>query len=123
MTRFEMEISGNLGYFWKKHAEDEVKKAVEQADREAMVEPDGAIRWIRSGNYIPDDYCEKLEFAGYNFDRQATQEARDAQTTKVLENYRRNHRGFTQEEIMEARAAFGAGTVLVNVITGEEVTV
>ena len=38
MTRFEMEISGKLGTFWKKNAEDEVKKAVEQADREAMVE-------------------------------------------------------------------------------------
>lgn len=123
MTRFEMEISGKLGAFWKKNAEDEVKKAVEQADREAMVDPDGAIYWIRSGNYIPDDYCEKLEFAGYKFDRQATKRARDAQSEKFLENYRKNHRGFTAEEIADARAAFGPGTVVVNVITGKEVTV
>lgn len=123
MTRFEMEISGKLGDFWKNHAEKEVKEAVEQADREAMMDPDGAIYWIRSGNYIPDDYCEKLEFASYKFDRQATKRARDAQSEKFLENYRKNHRGFTAEEIAEARAAFGPGTVVVNVATGEEVTV
>ena len=123
MTRFQQEISGKLGAFWKNHAEKEVKEAVEQADREATVEPDGAIRWIRSGNYIPDDYCEKLEYAGYKFDRQATKRARDAQTEKSLERYRKSHRGFTAEEIAEARAAFGPGTVVVNVLTGEEVTV
>lgn len=123
MTRFQMEISGKLGDFWKKNAENEVKKAVEQADREAMVDSDGAIYWIKSGNYIPDDYCEKLEYAGYKFDRQATKKAADAQLKNFLEAYRKNHHGFTAEEMAEARAAFGPGTVVVNVLTGEEVTV
>lgn len=123
MTRFQMKISGKLGDFWKKRAEAEMREAVERADQEAMVDPDGAIYWIRSGNYISDDYCEKLEYAGYEFDRQATKRASEAQGERFLENYRKNHRGFTEEEILEARAAFGSGTVIVNVITGEEITV
>ena len=35
MTRFEREISGSLGEFWKKNAEEEVRKAVAQADTQA----------------------------------------------------------------------------------------
>jgi hypothetical protein len=33
MTRFEREISGSLGEFWKKNAEEEVRKAVAQTRR------------------------------------------------------------------------------------------
>lgn len=123
MTRFEMEISGKLGDFWKKYAEKQVKEAVLQADREAIVEPNGAIRWIASGHYIPDDYCEMLEYAGYHFDRAATKKAADAQEVKFLEDYRRHHKGFMDEELAEARAAFGPGTRIVNVFTGEEMVV
>ena len=63
MTRFEQEISGALGEFWKKNAEKEVKRVVEQADAEAAVESDGAIRWNSNGSYLMDDFCEKLEYA------------------------------------------------------------
>lgn len=123
MTRFEREISGKLGDFWKKYAGKQVKEAVLQADREAIVEPNGAIRWIASGHYIPDDYCEMLEYAGYRFDRAATKRAADAQEGKFLEDYRRRHKGFTAEQLAEARAAFGPGTRIVNVFTGEETVV
>ena len=44
MTRFEREISGSLGAFWKKNAEEEVRKAVAQADTQATVEADGAMQ-------------------------------------------------------------------------------
>ena len=121
MTRFEQEISGNLGAFWKKNAEEEVKKAVEMAAADATVEEDGAIRWNTNGNYLPDDFCEKLEYAGYDFSREATRAAREAQSEEFLASYRKNHRGFGAEEIAEARAAFGEGTTLVNVLTGEKI--
>ena len=122
MTRFEQEISGNLGAFWKKNAKEEVKRAVEMATTEATVEEDGAIRWNRSGNYIPDDFCEKLEYAGFTFSREATRAAREAQDAESLAAYRKNHKGFTAEEIAEARAAFGKGETIVNILTGEKIT-
>ena len=122
MTRFELEISGKLGAFWKKNAEKEVKWAVEKAAADATVEADGAIRWNINGNYLPDDFCEKLEYAGFEFSREATRVARDAQDAEFLATYRKNHRGFGAEEINEARAAFGEGTTLVNVLTGEKIT-
>ena len=119
MTRFKQEITGALGDWWQKHAEKEVLRAVEEATNEATVEADGAIRWTESGNYIPDDFCEMLEYAGFNFSREATRAARDAQTAKRIAEYRKSRRGMSEEEIFEARAAFGKGTTIVDIITGE----
>lgn len=120
MTRFEREISGSLGDFWKKNAQEEVKKAVAQADKEAAVEEDGAIKWKSNGRYLMDDFCEKLEYAGYPFDREATAKKRDAQNVESLAEYRRNDRGLSGEELAEARAAFGEGATVVNILTGEK---
>lgn len=119
MTRFEMEISGKLGDFWKRNAEEEVKKAVAKADADAAVEADGAIKWNSNGRYLMDDFCEKLEYAGYPFNREATAKKRDAQNEESIAEYRRNYRGLSGEELAEARAAFGEGTTVVNVLTGE----
>ncbi len=120
MTRFEREISGSLGAFWKKNAEEEVRKAVAQADAQATVDADGAVRWNSNGRYLMDDFCEKLEYAGYAFSREATAAKRDAQNAESLAEYRRNDKGFSREELAEARAAFGEGTTVVNVLTGKK---
>lgn len=120
MTRFEREISGSLWAFWKENAEEEVKKAVAQAKKDATVDGDGAIRWNRNGRYLMDDFCEKLEYAGYPFSRKVTAAKREAQTEEELTQYRRNHREFDVEELAEARAAFVKGTTVVNVLTGEK---
>ena len=119
MTRFEREINGSLGDFWKRNAEEEVKKAVAQADEKATVEADGAIKWNRNGRYLMDDFCEKLEYAGYPFSREATARKRDVQNEKSIAEYRRNYRGLSGEALAEARAAFGEGTTVVNILTGE----
>lgn len=118
MTRFEREINGSLGDFWKRNAQEEVKKAVAKADADATVEADGAIKWNSNGRYLMDDFCEKLEYAGYPFDREATARKRDAQNEESLAEYRKNDRGLSGEALAEARAAFGEGTTVVNILTG-----
>ena len=120
MTRFEREISGSLGEFWKKNAEEEVRKAVTQADTQATVDADGAIRWNSNGRYLMDDFCEKLEYAGYGFSREATAQKREAQDEESLAEYRRNNNGLFGEALAEARAAFGEGTTVVDVLTGKK---
>lgn len=120
MTRFEREISGSLGAFWKKNAEEEVRKAVAKADADAAVEADGAIKWNSNGRYLMDDFCEKLEYAGYAFSREATAKKREAQNAESLAEYRRNDKGLTGEALAEARAAFGEGVTVVNVLTGKK---
>lgn len=120
MTRFEREISGSLGAFWKKNAEEEVRKAVAMADADAAVGADGAIKWNSNGRYLMDDFCEKLEYAGHGFSREATAKKRDAQNAESLAEYCKNDKGLIGEELAEARAAFGEGTTVVDVLTGKK---
>lgn len=133
MTRFEQEISGLLdkqvaerkgtenNHYWERSAKAEVEKAVKEADEKAIVEEDGAIRWIASGNYLPDDFCEKLEYAGYAFSRTATREAKDRQVDESLKAYRSQKHTYSFEEMAEMRAAFGAGATVVDIFTGKAI--
>ena len=122
MTRFQQEITGELGQWWKNHAEKEVKRAVNEADKNAVVENNGAIKWKSNGSYLMDDFCEMLEYAGYQFSRKATAKARNIQVKKCLKDYRMNYNGPSVEELAEMRAAFGVGETVVNVITGDVIT-
>lgn len=121
MTRFKKEISGQLGDFWVKHAKQEVEQLVKQAKTEATVENDGAIKWNSSGNYLPDDCCEKLEYANFDFSRQATAIKRDAQFDEFVAQYRANKQAPSEEELFGMRAAFGPGATVVDVLTGEQI--
>ena len=123
MTRFQKEISGEFGEWWKKNAEREVSEALNRVKTNAIVEEDGAIRWISSGNYIPDDYCEKLEYGGYNFSREATRIKKDEQQSKFAEEYRERMKNYkpSEGELYEMRCAFGEGTEIVDIITGQKI--
>ena len=123
MTRFQKEISGEFGEWWKKNAEREVSEALNRVKTNAIVEEDGAIRWISSGNYIPDDYCEKLEYGGYNFSREATKIKNDKQQSKFAEEYSERVKNYkpSEEELYEIRCAFGEGAEIVDIITGQKI--
>jgi len=121
MTRFQQEITGLLGAYWQQNAEKELKAAVESAARDATVDENGAISWKSNGSYLMDDFCEKLEFAGFHFSREATRAARDAQVAKELTEYRRNYKGPTEAELEEMRSTFGEGTTVVDVLAGVKI--
>lgn len=120
LVKLKVEISGALGKYWLDNAQKEVEKAVAMAERDATVEDDGAIKWTRAGRYLPDDFCEKLEYAGYNFNREATAVKRDKELSGFTREYRK--REITGKEIFEARAAFGSGVKIVDVISGKSFT-
>lgn len=119
MTRFEQELSGALGAFWKKHAEEEIAKMQERADNdEIRTNIGGGAFWVSNGNYLPSDCAEILSHTDFPFSLEETTRAREAQTAAFLENYAKNYKGPSEEEKAEMRAAFGAGATVVNVITG-----
>ncbi len=124
-SRFMMELSGELGPYWVKSAREEINKMQDRADRgEILTEEDGAVKWKRSGNYLPEDCVEKLSYTHFTFSPEATKKKRDAQTERSLKAYResRKNHSYSAEELYEMRAAFGAGETVVDVITGQRVT-
>ena len=123
MSRFMKEITGELGKFWVDSATKEVESAVKMANDFAIVEDDGAIRWTTTGCYVPDDFCEKLEYAGYDFNRQATNDKRCIQKDEAISKYKKtiHKHKYTEEELCEIRSEFGNKQTIINMFTGKQI--
>ena len=122
MTRFEQELSGNLGAYWKASAEKEIRKMEErQMNGEIFFGADGVVRWTSNNRVMPKDCREILSHTAYRdlFSEEASRAAEDAETAAFLESYRKNYTGPSEEEKAEMRAAFGTGSTVVDVITGK----
>ncbi len=82
----------------------------------------GGAFWNSNGNYLPEDCAEILSHTDFPFSLEETTRARKAQTAAFLENYRKNYTGPSTEEKAEMSAVFGPGTTVVNVISGERIS-
>lgn len=120
MTRFEKELSGALGAYWKKSAEQELQKVKEELEAGLITIDENGVARNRIGRVLMSDMLEKLSHVTDAVDAEATRAAREEETAKALEEYRRNARPATEEELDEMRAAFGTGKTVVNIITGQK---
>ena len=126
MTRLEQELSGSLGDFWKQNAEKEINKIWDQASQgEILLTEDRAAYWKASGNFLPAECIEKLMHTPYKtvISAEATARAREKQDKEAIERYRQAQEKQSAEqraeEIAEMRAAFGTGSTIVDILTGE----
>lgn len=120
MTRFQKEISGQLGSYWLRSAQEDAYDARDKFYEDAYVE-DGVVRW-KSNDRIPhDDMLEKMEYMGCEFDRIKSNDVRDQEVAAELAELRKQKHIHTEEELNEMRAAFGPGATVVNVLTGEKI--
>ncbi len=119
MTRFERELSGALGAYWKASAEKELEKvAADLAAGKITIDENGVARNC-IGRVLMSDMLEKLSYITDEVDAEATTAAREAEVEASLAAYRRNARPASQEELNEMRAAFGEGQTVVNILTGQ----
>ena len=124
MTRFERELSGALGAYWKSSAEKEIRKMEErQMNGEIFFGADGVVRWTSNNRVMPKDCREILSHTAYRdlFSEEASRAAENAETAAFLESYRKNYTGPSEEEKAEMRAAFGTGSTVVDIITGKRI--
>ena len=122
MTRFERELNGSLGEFWRKNAMQEIEKMQARADNdEIRTNMNGAAFWNSNGNYLPADCAEILSHTDFPFSLEETAKARETQTAAFLEDYRKSYTGPGEEEKAEMRAAFGTGSTVVDIITGKRI--
>ncbi len=121
MTRFEQEISGALGNYWKVEAEKELARIErELAEGKITIDKNGVARNC-IGRVLMDDMIEKVAYVSTEINKEATREARSIEVDKELAEYRRNYKGPSAEELYEMQSAFGKGTVVVDVITGKRI--
>ena len=121
MTRFQRELRGDLGTFWQQHAQGELAKVKADLDSGAITIDEAGVARNCIGRALMDDLLEKLLLVTDKADSAATRAAREAEVEADLESYRANRKAPSAEDLAEMRAAFGEGTKVVDVITGEEI--
>lgn len=120
MTRFQKELSGEFGAYWEKEAQKELERV--KADLQAgriTIDGSGVARNC-IGRVLMSDMLEKLAMVTDKASVEATTAARDKEISESLAEYRKNARPVSEEERMEMQAAFGKGTTVVNILTGEK---
>lgn len=120
MTRFEMELNGKLGGFWKRNAEERIADMQKHADNgDILLDGNCAAYWKTNGHYLPSDCVEVLSHCVFFFDAEATLKAEREENEKWLAEYRSTRHELSWEAQMEMRSAFGEGTKVVDIFSGE----
>ena len=122
MTRFESELNGSLGAFWKAEAEKELARVkADYEGKKITIDADGVARNC-IGRVLMDDMLEKLAMVTNEVDIESTREARSEEVSRELKVYRASRRERSKEERWEMRAAFGEGATVIDVISGRRIT-
>ena len=122
MTRFERELSGALGAFWRQNAEKELAAVKADLDAGKITIDDQGVARNCIGRVLMDDMLEKVAMVTDRVNVEATKEARSAEVSRTIESYKRNAKT-TAESRCEMQNVFGKGAVVVDVITGKRVRV
>lgn len=123
MTRFDRELKGEYGEFWKKKATQYLHKIEEEVSKgEITIDKEGVARNF-IGRVVVDEVANALDYiiqdGSFRWDK--TIEARNEENKKFLKEYASREPHYSSEEIAEMKAAFGQGTKVVNVLTGREI--
>ena len=121
MTRFEKELSGALGAYWKKEAKKELERVKKDLDEGKITIDENGIARNCIGRTLHDDMLEKVAMVSDKVNVEATRAARDEETAKVIEEFRASYTGPSEEELFEMRAAYGKGTTVVDIFTGKKI--
>lgn len=121
-SRFEQELSGDLGEFWVNHAKKELEEVRNEFNNGEITIDENGVARNKIGRSLMNDMIEKLLYITTDFDVEATRAARDAEVSAAIEEYRRNQPAQpSEEEREEMIAAFGYGVKVVDVLTGRVV--
>lgn len=125
-TRFERDLSGEMGEFWQKDALEKIADIEHDYETGHLIIEDGTARWDTNGAYLMSDLIEVLMHSKLAslIDVEKQTEVRNRQNDEKIQAYKermKNH-VYSEEELYEMRCAFGEGTTIVDVFTGKEIT-
>lgn len=121
-SRFQKELSGELGKYWKEAAENELIRIAEMIENGKITIDSKGVARNEIGRVLMSDMLEKVAIVNDNVDVEATEAARLEELHNFCEEYRRNYTGPTEEELAGARAEFGQSAAIINILTGESCT-
>ena len=87
-TRFQQELSGKLGAFWQKHAEEQLAQVKADLDSGEITIDEAGVARNCIGRVLMDDLLEMVEMVTDKANRAATQAAREIEVEEALAEYR-----------------------------------
>lgn len=120
---FQNALAGDFGAWHQKACIEELEEIKRYLiDGCITIDRDGVAR-NKMGKALMADVVEKLSYVTDRVDVEATNNARDEENTRDIAAYRESRRadGYSAEELFEMRAAFGEGTTVVDILTGEAI--
>ncbi len=121
MTRFEKELSGALGDYWKREAEKELEKVKAEIENGEITIDEAGVARNCVGRVLMNDMLEKVAMITNKVDIEATKAAREKATSELINEYRNNYKGPSAEEKEEMISAFGKGTTVVDILSGKHI--
>lgn len=115
---FQNRLAGKLGEFWKKETLNQIEKVKRDLKEGNITIDENGVAYNCIGRVVMDDLAEVIEYVTPLIDRQATSLARADADAAFFEEYRKNPPKVTPEMYGEMRNAFGAGTDVVDIISG-----
>lgn len=122
-TRFQKELSGELGEFWAKNAQQELAQVRRDLERGQITIDANGVAYNCIGRVVMSDMAEKIAYVTDKINVQATAKACSEEAHREITAYKAamaNHVP-SAEEMYEMRAAFGEGATVVDIITGQTV--
>ena len=125
VERFIRELNGDFGPFWKRNAEHEIELTKEEFNNGEITIDDNGIARNCIDNVLMDEKAYMVSLFNNKINLKATSDARSTEVRKFIHDYceSNKNRSYSNEELSEIRSAFGAGTTVVDVITGERMVV
>lgn len=121
MTRFMRELNGELGPYWVKSANKELEETQAALDSGDITIDAAGIARNCIGRVLMSDMLEKVALLTSEVNVEETEAARAAEVSADLAEYRASRQEPSEEELMEMQAAFGAGTTVVDVLSGRQI--
>ena len=123
MTRFEADLNGVFGEYWKRDAENKMKDVKEEIEVGRISIDENGIARNCIGRVIMSDLLEVVAKVSDKVDVAATMAARKEEVEKSIKEYKEQRKGcsYSEEELAELRAIHGPGAKIVDCITGESI--
>ena len=97
MTRFQRELNGELGAYWKREAEKELERVKTDLQAGKITIDENGVARNCIGRVLMSDMLEKLVMVTDKASVEATTAAREQEVEESLAEYRKNARPATEE--------------------------
>lgn len=126
MSRFTKELAGEYGPYWKSQAEKTLQKVDEQVQNGEITIDEFGVARNCIGRVVSEDIAEQIFLLNHwEIDLEMTSKMYEIEVAKALEEYRKSMKNYvpSEEELYEMRCAFGKGTEVVDIFTGQKINI